>query len=239
MSADDYVLVQGMRDTRGALERWQRDPGPVLRAWFAWSLLVAVGLLGAVWVVAGIATPDEGPISLPGITHQATAADLAPVLARNALVLALHATACVAGFIAGSSMRHEAARRTGFSRVVHEKAGLVAIAFVVAATCFSLTTQAYVLGSSASTLADDIGMTPATLILTVVPHAVPELVALFLPLAAWLIASRNDDWQDLLAATFVTVGLAIPILVVAALIEVYIWPQILTSIAPFAGLVHG
>jgi hypothetical protein len=233
VSADDYVLVQGMRDTRGALERWQRDPWPVLGAWFVWSLVIAAGLLGAVWVVAGIATPDATPLSLPGLTSDPSTADVAAVLGRNALVLALHATACIAGFIAGSSLRHAAAQRTGISRVVHEKAGPVAIAFVVAATCFSLTTQAYVLGSSAATLSHQLGVSNATLILTVIPHAVPELVALFLPLAAWLIASRNDDWQDLLAATFVTVGLAIPILIVSALVEVYVWPDLLVAVSPY------
>ena len=33
------------------------------------------------------------------------------------------------------------------------------------------------------------------------PHAIPELVALFLPLAAWIIASRRGEWEQLLAAT--------------------------------------
>lgn len=233
VAANDYVLVQGLKDTRGALERWQRDPGPVLRSWFGWSCLVACGLLTAVYVVATVATPDTSLVAIPGVSYEATAIDVAGVLGRNSLVLALHATACVAGFIAGSSMRHEAARRTGISRVVHEKAGAIAIAFVVLATCFSLTTQAYVLGSSASTLSDQLGVSPATLMLTVLPHAVPELVALFLPLAAWLIASRHDEWQDLLAATFVTVGLAIPILIVSALIETYVWPQLLIWASPY------
>ena len=111
------------------------------------------GLLGAVWVVAGFAARRTRR-RCRSRAHLATPApaDVAAVLGRNSLVLALHATACVAGFIAGSSLRHAAAQRTGFSRVVHEKAGPVAIAFVVAATCFSLTTQAYVLGSTASTL---------------------------------------------------------------------------------------
>ncbi len=233
VGAEDYVLVQGLRDTRGALARWQRDPGPVLREWFGWSLIVAVGLLSAVWLVATVATPDLGELWLAGISYDPTAADVAAVLGRNALVLALHATACVAGFIAGSSLRHAAAQRTGLSRVIHEKAGPVGIAFVVVATCFSLTTQAYVLGSAASTLSDQIGVTPGVLILTVLPHAIPELVALFLPLAAWLIASRRDEWQDLLAATFATVGLAVPILVIAALIETYIWPQLLIAASPW------
>jgi hypothetical protein len=232
VSANDYVLVQGIRDTRGALERWQRDPGPVLRSWFAWSLVVAAGLLGAVWIVATLVAPDVTPLYVAGISYEATARDVLLVLGRNSLVLALHATACVAGFIAGSSLRHAAAQRTGLSRMIHEKAGPVAIAFVVACTCFSLATQAYVLGSAASTLAAEVAITPGTLILTVLPHALPELVALFLPLAAWLIASRRDEWQDLLAATFATVGIAIPILVVSAVVETFVWPHLLVAVSP-------
>ena len=63
--------------------------------------------------------------------------------------------------------------------------------------------------------------------LTILPHAIPELVALFLPLAAWTIASRRNEWHDLLAATFATVAIAIPMLIVAAVWEIFVWPQIL------------
>ncbi|HEY3492877.1 MAG TPA: hypothetical protein VGK43_07980, partial [Solirubrobacterales bacterium] len=62
--------------------------------------------------------------------------------------------------------------------------------------------------------------------------ALPELTALFLPLAAWLIASRRGEWNQLLAATLITVMLAIPVVVAAAAIEVYIWPQILEQLSP-------
>lgn len=232
MGANDFVLVQGIRDTRGALERWNAHPGPVLRGWVAGSFAVAIALLLGVWSVALLSTPDPTPVYLPGISYRATATDVAHVLGRNALVLALHATACVAGFIAGSSLRHAAAMRTGPSRWIHEKAGPVAIAFVVAVTCFSLATQAYVLGSTAATIAAQLGISPGTLILTVLPHAVPELVALFLPLAAWLIASRRDEWQDLLAATFVTVLLAVPVLVASAAVELFVWPELLVRASP-------
>ena len=61
MSARSYVLEQGMKDTRAALERWNHHPMPILRSWVAWSLLVAVGLLTAVWVVALVSTPDTTP----------------------------------------------------------------------------------------------------------------------------------------------------------------------------------
>jgi uncharacterized membrane protein SpoIIM required for sporulation len=117
---------------------------------------------------------------------------------------------------------------------VHEKAGPIAIAFVVAATLFSLTTQAFVLGSTAATIADQLDISTAALVFTALPHALPELVALFLPLAAWMVASRRDEWHYLLAATFVTVGIAVPILVVSALVETYLWPQLLIRVSPIA-----
>src|SRR2546430_2414487 len=63
------------------------------------------------------------------------------------------------------------------------------------------------------------------------PHAFPELVALFLPLAAWIIASRRDQWNQLLAATFVTAGIAIPVLVASSVVEVYVTPHLLRALA--------
>ena len=59
-------------------------------------------------------------------------------------------------------------------------------------------------------------VSPGLLLLGVLPHAIPELIALFLPLAAWIIASRRGEWEQLLAATVVTVAVAVPVLVVAA-----------------------
>jgi hypothetical protein len=235
MRSNDLVLVQGLSDTRAALRRWQRDPAPVLRGWFAASAAVALALLGAVLAVAGFARADPTPAFISGISGPVTVDEFGLILARNSLVLALHALACVAGFIAGSSLKHEARRRSGFSRLIHEKAGPVAIAWVVAVTSFSLLTQAYVLGSQAATLAAQFGISNATLLLTALPHALPELVALFLPLAAWLIASRRDEWADLLAATFVTVALAIPLLLASAAIELYVWPELLRAASPWLG----
>jgi hypothetical protein len=234
VALDDMVIVQGARDTRGALARWNDDPWPVLGSWFAGGLMVAVVLLFVVWIVALIARPDLTPISIPGVTDEPRPADIFGVLYRNSLVLALHAMACVAGFIAGSSLPLSAAKRTGLSRIVHEKARPVAFAWVIAVTCFSLTTQAYILGSSGSTLASQLGISPGLLVVTALPHALVELTALFLPLAAWTIASRRGEWGDLLAATVVTVGLAIPMLVFSATWEVFVWPRLLELASPLA-----
>ncbi len=85
-----------------------------------------------------------------------------------------------------------------------------------------------------STLAAQFGISPGMLVLTVLPHALLELVALFLPLAAWLVASRRNQWSDLLAATLVTVMVAIPALIVSSIIELTVWPKLLEAASPFA-----
>jgi len=230
-SVNDLVLVQGMADTKQALRRWNDHPWQMLRPWAALSLAIACGLLGAVWVVAKLTTPDLTRYAIPGYNSDATFGDYLAVLYRNSLVLALHAMACVAGFMAGSSLPLSASKRTGVSRWVHEKAGPLAIGFVVCATTFSLCTQAYVIGGGAATIAAQLGTTPGMLLLALAPHALPELFALFLPLAAWIVASRAGQWQDLLAATFVTVAIAAPTLLGAAAIEIWVSPRLLEAIA--------
>src|SRR6476646_6390736 len=231
-TANEHVFSHGMRDTRETLELWSGRPWAVLRGWLALSIAIALTLLGAVWVVSGLLTPDITPIHLPGLTEPSTPGDMLPILWRNSLVLALHATACVAGFIAGASMPIAAAQRTGISRWIHVKAGEGAILFVCAVTLFSLSTQALYLGFQGATIAYQVNISHAALILSVMPHALLELTALFLPLAAWLIASRRGEWNQLLAATLVTVLIAIPALILAAATAVYIWPRILEQLSP-------
>jgi uncharacterized membrane protein SpoIIM required for sporulation len=74
-------------------------------------------------------------------------------------------------------------------------------------------------------------MSPGLLLVALLPHAVPELTALFLPLAAWIIASRRGQWHQLLAATFVTVAIAVPVLVASAVVEVYVSPHLIRALA--------
>jgi hypothetical protein len=231
-AANQHVFSHGMRDTRETFDAWNEHPWAVLRGWLALSVAIALSLLVATWFVAGLLTPDVTPIHLPGLTEPPEPGALLPILWRNSLVLALHGTACVAGFIAGASMPIAAAQRSGFSRWIHVKAGELAILFVCAVTLFSLCTQALYLCFQGSTLAFQLHITRLELIFSVLPHALLELTALFLPLAAWLIASRRGEWNQLLAATFITVALAIPALIVAATTEVYLWPHLLEAISP-------
>ena len=221
-----------MADTRAALRRWIADPWPVLGAWTLGAIAVSAGLLSATWIVASIVTPDPTPVFIHGLTYPADLGDFGYLIGNNLIVLALHATACVAGFMAGSSMPRVASSMTGFSRFVHEKAGPIAIWWVVIVTTFSLLTQAFALGVTGSAIAGQLGISPALLIVTVLPHAMVELTAIFLPLAAWIIASRRDRWEELLAATALTVAVAVPMIVIAAAVEILVWPETLRAVSP-------
>ncbi len=226
---DDLVFLQGVGATKDTLRRWNQGPWPVVRPWLAWSAVISMALLGAVFAVATISTPDPSGIFIPGLRHPPLPQDIGLILFRNSLVLALHAFACVAGFIALNSLPYSASRRSGISRIVHEKAGAFAMVFVAGATLFSLATQAYFLGGVLSTAAAQFGFSNLHLLVLLLPHAMLELTALFLPLAAWLIASRKGDWDQLLAATFVTVAAAVPALIVSVSIEVYVFPELIKA----------
>jgi uncharacterized membrane protein YdcZ (DUF606 family) len=230
MDASAYAFAHGVRHTRATLLTWQRHPWSILGRWLAGSSLAAFGLLVAVLVISALSAGYVQIVTLRSPFAVGDIADVPGVLGHNMLVLALHAMACVAGFIAGSSLPLQASSRSGLSRWVHEHGGRIAIAFVVGATAFSLSVQAYVLGHTLAGVAHFLQVSPALLLLGVLPHAIPELIALFLPLAAWIIASRRGEWEQLLAATFVTVAIAVPILVLAAFVEVFLSPHLFTAL---------
>jgi len=199
--------------------------------WLLGSLGTSALLLGAIWAISEVSlgsvspvSPSEPPFVLGG------AADVWPILIHNLLVLALHAMACVAGFIAGSSLPLQAGYHSGLTRLVHDRGRPVALACVVGATTFSLSMQAYALGTGTAAVAAALHAAPGLVLAGLLPHALPELAALFLPLAAWIIASRRREWDQLLAATIVTCVLAIPVLVLAAIWEVFGAPHVLSSI---------
>jgi hypothetical protein len=225
MNSEQLALVRGWADTRATLRTWNARPLPVVGAWTLASLEVAGILLVATWFVAQLSQPDPFAFAVHGAGGWN---DFTFILYRNGLVLALHAMACVAGFIAGSSLPIVAEGYHGVWRRIHDSAGQVAMGFVAVATLFSLGTQAYALGMTASSVAAANGISPLLLLFSLLPHAVPELTALFLPLAAWLLAARRRAWDELLAATFVTTAIAIPVIIAAAAIEVWVSPDLLS-----------
>src|SRR5438552_753518 len=104
MDVSAYAFAHGVRHTRSTLRAWQRAPGAVLGRWSAGSAAAAAGLLLAVWVISSVGGGHRQITVLQPPFAVGDEADVMSVLRRNLLVLALHAMACVAGFIAGSSL---------------------------------------------------------------------------------------------------------------------------------------
>jgi hypothetical protein len=226
---NNEILEATMRETRETLDRWGQNKTRVLGDWMLKSLCIALTMLAAVYVVSELATGTD-TTALPNILGVPHAEDVMIVFFRNFLVLALHGFVCLAGFMAMRALPEQTKYKSGVNRWVHEHAGPFAMVFVTAATIFSMTTQVWILGHQVADLSTTLQLPQSTLMFTVLPHAVLELTAVFLPLAAFLTASRDGDWHELLAATIVTVSVALPMIIIAAVLEAYLWPETLQSV---------
>ena len=119
-SVSRYAFIAGQRETRETLRRWHYHPWPALGRWFAGSLCAAVLLLAATWAIAGVSGAGGFIVQTIGPPfHTGNWSQVASIFERNLLVLALHAMACVAGFIAGSSLPRQAEAHSGLSRMIH------------------------------------------------------------------------------------------------------------------------
>lgn len=228
-TSNGEIFDATMRETRATLDRWSRQPVQVIGRWALLSLVIASAMLIGVFIVASIATPQT-TTAIPNILDDSHINDVIRVFIRNMLVLALHAFVCIAGFMAMRALPEQTKYKSGIDRWVHEHASPFAMVFVSAATLFSISTQIWILGHNVGDLAFTLQLSNGTLMLTVLPHALLELTAVFLPLAAFLVASRSGDWHELLAATVVTVAVAVPAIIVAACLEAYLWPVTLQNV---------
>ena len=191
--AEQLAVVQGWADTRATLRRWQQPP--VAASCCPWALGSARrGRPAAGRHLAGrhqLSTPDPTGAYFPGRSRPADAGDFGFVLYRNGLVLALHAMACVAGFMAGSSLPQAAKDYTGVWRA-HPRAGRPARDRLRRSPrrCSRSAPRPTRSATAPRRSPTQLGVSPLVLIVGLLPHALPELFALFLPLAAWTLASR-------------------------------------------------
>lgn len=226
MRAERMAIVAGWEDTRSTLRRWQGAVPGTLGPWALIALGIAVALLVATYVIARLSNSDPS-IVIKAFPGNGTLAGALGILRTNCLVLLLHALICVAGYIATTSAPLAAEDYSGWSRRAHLVAPPVTIAFIAVITALSLARQAWDLGNDAPYVARAYGLDVAGLLLRLLPHAIPELVAIFLPLGAWFAIARRRAWSELLAASIVTVAGALPVLVVAALVEEFVAPMLI------------
>ena len=101
VKSDQLALVQGWPHTRATLRRWNAAPGGSSPRGRSARCASRRCCWPPTWFVADNAVADPTAHSYPGLTRPATTEDFLFVLRRNVTVLALHALACVAGFMAG------------------------------------------------------------------------------------------------------------------------------------------
>jgi hypothetical protein len=208
-----------MRDTRFALRSWLRAPSQLV-PWVALSALIAALLLLATYVVALLATPHPGSGTLIAADPSSRLSDGLFVLGRNLTVLALHLLVCFATYLVRRSLPLQADGMRGVQGWVHRHAAGPALLVVVLLTLFSLVQQALALGHALADSSGSAGLSAAGLLVRLLPHAVPELIALFLPLAAVIWLERQNRGQDLLAAMAACTIVAVPVVALSAWLEV-------------------
>ena len=229
MHPEQLAVIAGWADTRAAFARWNNDVAGIVRAWMGTSLLIGIALLLSTWAIGThVAPQDVG--SLATFSGEARVGHAVHVFGRNLLVLAMHALICVAGYMAATSVVIAADAYTGWKRRAHLVARPATFLFIGWITISSVPMQAWTLGSAAPRVAAAYGLEVWQLLAVVSVHAIPELVAVFLPLGAWLVIARRRAWNELLAASILATAIALPLLVMSAVVEEFVTPLLLEAV---------
>ena len=168
-----------------------RAPGPVLRAGRSEASRSPSLLLLAVWLVATRRAGDPTPLAVVGLTTPPDLEDVAPRpdaqrararAARVRLRRRLHRRQLAAAR-GGATARHLAARPRRSPARSRSRSSRPR-------RC-SRSRRRRTCSATSPRRCGQLGTSPGALLLGLLPHALLELWALFLPLAAWLIASRR------------------------------------------------
>ena len=199
--------------------------------WLPAALVAATGLLFGVLVVAMLSrgsrqVPVSGPPFVVGDLP-----DTVRIFGENLLVLALYAS----GNVAASIIRRWRKGGAGPVTMDRDLVGRLAMVTVIGLLLLATFRQVYVLGHGISGFSAYFYVSRWRVWLSVLPHALPELTGIFLPVAAWLFASRQGRQRELVAFTVIAVLGALPLLATAALTEVYVSPRVFSALTCIGG----
>jgi hypothetical protein len=211
--AQPVALASGAAWTRALFSVYAERPLPALAPWALGALAIGLSLLGSALVVAWLAGPSA-PYTPVFADPTAGVADVGRIVVRNTTVLALQLLVCVGAYLATRPGPRALAR----TRALYVIAGLSA---------YSFASQAWRLGHDLASAAQTLGFAPGELVVRLSLHAVPELTAIYLPLAACVSLARRRRTDDLAAAALLTAIVAFPAVVCAAGIEVFLTPYVM------------
>jgi hypothetical protein len=228
----------GARVGRPPLAEWAE-----IGRWAAIAGAVAAVLLGGVALIAAHLAGSYGAGIDSGLfTRHHSFGDVLYVFRRNLLVLGIHLCACWIGAIIGRS-RDPAPARWGWVGALNQPVpawiGRAALFYALLVTLLSVAVQATALGRQLADLSRAANISSTHLLVLVLPHAVPELVAVFLPLGLFLLEAQRGRLDRLGAWSLQAAAVALPVLLCAAVIETYVTPArvVAASRAPAAALV--
>ncbi len=204
--------------------------------WAAVAAGVAAVLLATVALLAGHDAGDyRVGLSSGLLTRHHDLGDVLYVFRRNLLVLGIHLCACWISAIVGRPHR-PAPARLGRLGVLHRPVpawlGRASLAYALLVTFLSVAVQAIALGRELASLHDASAVPSLRLLWLVLPHAVPELVAVFLPLGLFLLEARRGRLERLGPRSLQAAAVALPVLLLAAVIETYVTPALIIAASP-------
>lgn len=201
--------------------------------WVAVAAVVAAVLLSSVAIIAA-ALPGDYVAGLSSglLTSRHSFGDVLYVARRNLLVLGIHLCACWIGAIIGHPYE-PAPARWGWVGALHRPVpawmGRLALFYALLVTLLSVGVQATALGRQLADLSRAAHLSSTHLLVLVLPHAVPELLAVFLPLGLFLLEARRGRLDRLGLWSLQAAAVALPVLLCAAVIETYLTPALVIA----------
>jgi hypothetical protein len=215
--------------TAGARIGWRALAGwPEVGRWAAIAGVVAAVLLGCVGLLATNLRGDFWAGAEDGVfAPHHDFGDVMYVFRRNLLVLGIHLCACWIGAIIGR--RHEPSPDrwqwvVALNRPVPAWMGRAALCYALLVTLLSVVLQATALGRQLADESRAASISATHLLALVLPHAVPELIAVFLPLGLFLLEAQRARLDRLGVWSLQAAAIALPVLLCAAVIETYVTP---------------
>jgi hypothetical protein len=214
----------GWRSVAGSAEvaRWAVVAGAVAAVLLASVALIADHVPGN--FVAGM---ESGLFA-----RHHSVSDALYVFRRNVLVLGIHLCACWIGAIIGRRQQPGPTRWGwvgALNRPVPAWMGRFALGYALVVTLLSVALQATALGRQLADVSRAANISSTHLLVLVLPHAVPELVAVFLPLGLFLLEAHRGRLDRLGLWSLQAAAIALPVLMCAAAIETYVTPALVIS----------
>lgn len=192
-------------------------PVRTLLRWVGLAIVLAVLLLGLTLAAAAVLPSRDGPVAPAPPYATGDAADVLMFAARNGLVAAL--VTALALMWTRPAAPDDARGATSRRRL----AGAAVVALVAV--------QAYRQGSALAWISFYLEEPAWRLLLAGFPHAVLELTAILLPVAAAVLATRAPLPGLDLPSVKTALAVALPLLLVAAVLETYVSPQVFEATA--------